>query len=272
MSFFPTIPNKTIERIAQVGYAAKGVLYLIIGALAFQLAVLGGGETVGSKGALKTIHDQPFGRVLMVCMAVGLAAYALWRVIKALSRPEKSDDDLDAKEVVKRGAFLVSAGSHAFLSFVAAKYALGEQSSGGGTSKQEAAQDVMSGNSWGAYLVMAVGCVFIFVAARQFYKAYKPSFLEKLKQSDLSHTKKVWAERIARVGSASRGVTFLAIGGLIISAGWHKSSGKIKGLEGALDLLLEQPYGTWLLAIVAIGLVCYALSCFIKAGYRDVRA
>src|SRR5829696_10082546 len=82
------------EWLARAGLVARGVVYAIVGVLAVKLALGDGGKTTNQKGALETIVQQPFGKVLLILMAVGLAGYALWRLVRAAigHGPEASDD------------------------------------------------------------------------------------------------------------------------------------------------------------------------------------
>ncbi len=68
-----------LEPLARAGYAAKGVLYLLIGGLAAEVALEAGGATTNSRGAFRVVRDQPFGSALLGILAVGLGGYAIWR-------------------------------------------------------------------------------------------------------------------------------------------------------------------------------------------------
>ena len=69
--------------LARAGFVARGLVYLIIGVLALKLALGDGGKATNQQDALKTIADRPFGKTLLVLVAIGLAGYALWRLIRA---------------------------------------------------------------------------------------------------------------------------------------------------------------------------------------------
>ena len=75
--------TRQFEWLARAGIAARGVIYAIIGVLAIKLAVGSGGETTNQQGALATIAKQPFGKALLILMAIGLAGYAIWRLVRA---------------------------------------------------------------------------------------------------------------------------------------------------------------------------------------------
>src|SRR5918995_6556344 len=71
------------EWLARAGLVSRGVIYAIIGVLAIKLALGDGGKTTNQKGALQTIVEQPFGKALLILMAVGPAGYAIWRLVRA---------------------------------------------------------------------------------------------------------------------------------------------------------------------------------------------
>src|SRR5687767_9991709 len=119
-----------VAKLARLGFAVKGIVYIIIGVLATKAAMGAGGETTDQRGALETIHQQPFGRVMLLIAAVGLAGYALWRLIDALFNPRHAHRG--AKGLMKRAAELVSAIVYGSLSFAAFQMALG--TGGGGSS------------------------------------------------------------------------------------------------------------------------------------------
>ncbi|HEV2129901.1 MAG TPA: DUF1206 domain-containing protein, partial [Longimicrobiaceae bacterium] len=117
-----------VEGLARLGYAAKGVVYLIVGGLAAQAALGSGGQTTGSEGALSTILRQPLGQVLLGAVAVGLAGYALWRFVQAALDPEHRGTD--AKGIAIRLGYAISGVIHAGLAIEAARMVLGN---GGGS-------------------------------------------------------------------------------------------------------------------------------------------
>lgn len=258
-----------IERGARIGYAAKGVVYTIIGVLALQAAFGTGGETTGSQGAIYEIAEAPFGQVLLILIAVGLLGYAAWRLVQAAVDPEHKGDD--AKGVAKRVGYVVSGLSYGLLAFTAASivFGWGSGGSGGGGSQQEWTAKLLA-QPFGQWLVGLVGLIVIGVGLYQFKKAYTASFMKKYKTGAMSATERTWAERVGRFGLAARGVIFAMIGSFLIQAAVQAQPSETRGLSGALQTLAEQPYGPWLLAIVAAGLVAYGVYCFVSARYRHI--
>ncbi len=126
---------------------------------------------------------------------------------------------------------------------------------------------------WGEWLVGGVGVVLIGVAFAQFAIAWRARFRRRWRIAAMSPTQETWATRAGRIGFAARGVVFVLVGLFFLRAAIQSDPSEARGLGGALASLLGQPYGAWLLALVALGLVGYAVTCLVNARYRhfDVR-
>lgn len=250
-----------IVKLARLGYAAKGLVYLIIGGLALQVAFGTGGKTTDSRGALYEIVTQPFGQILLGVVAVGLFAYALWRLVAAAKNPEN-------KGAVARIGYVVSSLAHVALGIAAVQIIVG--SGGGGTSKQGWTAQLMA-QPFGRWLVGILGLLVIGFGLYQFYVAYKAKFKEHLSLAQMGSTASTWAERSGRLGYAARGVVYAIIGGFLIQAALQYDPNEAGGLTKALNTLAQQPYGPWLLGIVALGLFAFGLFCLVEGRYRRIR-
>lgn len=255
-----------LETFARVGYAAKGVVYTIIGVLAVQAAFTGGGQAEGSRGAIREIASQPFGQVLLILTAAGLACYAVWRLVMAALDPER--EGTDAKGLVKRIGYAVSGLVNLALAYFAVRLVIGGAGSGGGggSSQEEMTARLMS-EPYGLWIVGAIGAIIVGVGLYHFYRVYTAKFMRKY-DAEMSLDKRRLARRIGRLGLAARGVAFCLIGSFFIDAAISQNPGEAGGLSEAFRTLLQQPYGPWLLGAVAVGFVCYGLYCFSYARYR----
>jgi hypothetical protein len=256
-----------VETCARLGYATKGVIYMIIGVLATQAAIGAGGSTEGSKGAIMTIASQPFGRVLLGLAALGLIGYVIWRFVQACLDPEHQGRDV--KGIVTRLGYAVSGIAYAVLAFFAARMALGMGGGGGGDSSQQELTARLMSQPFGQWLVGIVGAIIIGVGLFHFYRAYKANFMQAY-GGGMSAAQRRWAKRIGQFGLSARGVTFCIIGDFLIIAAVQADPSETKGLGGALQTLAEQPYGPWLLGIVALGMVAYGVYNFSQARYKRV--
>lgn len=252
------------EWLARAGLVARGVVYAIVGVLAVKLAVgSGGGEAENQQGALKEIASQPFGKALVVLMAVGLGGYALWRLLRAAlgHGPEQSDDTKD------RIAGLASGAVYVFLCFTAIKIVSGA-STGSGSPKGPTGGVL----DWtgGPILVGIAGVVLFVVAADQARKGLTKSFLEKSKVGQMSHRARRTFTGLGVFGHLARAVVFALMGYGLAKAAVSYDADEAVGLDGALAQLSNASYGPWLLGLVAVGLIGFAAYSVADARYRKV--
>ena len=255
-----------IEKLAKLGYVTKGAVYTLVGVLAIGVAIGVGGRTTSPSGVLGTIYREPFGRVLLVLVAIGLIGYAFWRLFQAVADPDGEGDG--AKGIGKRIGHGMAALAYAGLAFSAGRMAL-VSNSGGGSSEQDWAARLFS-EPFGEVLVIVVGAVVVGYGLSQLYQAYNAKFLEYLKLGQMSEKEEAWVTKAGRFGYAARGVVFGLIGVFLIQAAIRFESSQAQGLGGALQKFLQQPYGSWLLAVVALGLIAYGLFMVAIARYRRV--
>jgi len=252
------------EWLARAGLVARGVIYAIVGVLAIQVAAGSGGKTTDQQGALATIAKQSFGEVLLALMAVGLAGYAIWRLLRAAlgHGPEASDD---TKE---RIAGFASGISYAILCATTISILIGS-SSGGSGSPQKASGGVL-GWPGGQVLVIIAGLILLVVAAEQAYKGITRKFLEQSKTEQMSEGTKKAFTVLGVVGHLSRTVVFGLIGYFLIKSAIDYQPKEAVGLDGALTALQKAAYGPVLLGIVAAGLIAFAAYSIADARYRKV--
>ncbi|WP_145200345.1 DUF1206 domain-containing protein [Planctomycetes bacterium Poly30] len=257
-----------IERLARAGYLAKGVVYGAVGVLAVMAAVGSGatGEKTGSSGAIHAIAEQPFGRVLLAFVALGLVGYVVWRLVEAIQDPDGRGTD--AKGIAVRIGFAISALTYAALALLAGRIALGMGSGGGSDSKEELTARVMA-QPFGQWAVALAGVVVVGIGLRHFQRAWTASFMKKYKTHEMSEKEIQAARHIGRFGISARGVTFCMIGAFIVQAAMRSNpDGATKGLGEALSKLSQQTYGPYLLGLVAAGFIAYGVYCVSRAKYR----
>lgn len=256
------------ERLARVGYAAKGVVYIVIGALATMAALgIGGGEATGARGAMRSLARQPFGRVMLSIVAFGLVAYVIWRWVQAVT--DADDKGTKAKGIALRLGYAGSGFIYAGLALSAARIVFGARDDGRPSAAQSWTATVMA-FPYGNWLVILAALGVMGYGVYQCYKGYSAKFRKRLKVDEMSERRMRWATRSGRFGFIARGIVFLIVGGFLIQAAWYYDSSKAKGLDGALQNLIQQPFGPWLLGGVALGLVAYGLYMLIEARYRRI--
>ena len=256
-----------VERLARLGYGAKGVVYIVVGWLALMAALGLGGRKTGANGALLTIAQQPLGKVLLSVVALGLAGYALWRIVQGVVDPEHKGTD--AKGLAKRFAYVLSGIAYVGLALTAVEIlrVAGRADSGGST--QDVTARLMA-LPFGRWLVAAAGAVIIGIGLNTLYVAWTEKFREKLKWAQMNPQEQTWALRIGKLGLTARAVVFGVIGAFLIQAGLQADPGEARGLDGALKVLAQQSHGRWILGAVAAGLVAFGVYSFVEARYRRV--
>jgi hypothetical protein len=251
------------EWLARAGLVARGVVYAVIGILAVKLALGDGGKATDQQGALATIAQQPFGKVLLSVVAIGLAGYAFWRLVRAAigHGPEASDDTKD------RIAGLVSGLAYAALCVTAIGILIG---SGGGGGDPDKATGGVLGWPAGQVLVGLAGLVLIGVGADQGRKGVKREFLEESKTEQMGPRMRPVFTAVGVAGHLARMVVFALIGVFVVKAAIEYDADEAIGLDGALAKLGHSAYGPVALGVVAAGLVCFAAYSVLDARYRRV--
>jgi hypothetical protein len=251
------------EVLARAGFVARGVIYAVIGLLALKLALGDGGKTTNQSGALRTIAQQPFGEVLLILVAIGLAGYSLWRLFRAFlgHGPEDSDSGFD------RVAALASGIAYAIVFILALEILLGSGASSGSPKKPTAG---VLGWPAGTWMVGLAGVILCGVALYQGYRGLSKDFLNDSKTEQMSPGVRTWITGIGMFGHLARMVVFGLIGVFLITAAVEYDPNKAVGLDGALAKLANHSYGSYLLGIVAAGLIAFALYSLSDARYRRI--
>jgi len=256
-----------IEILARFGYSARGAIYLVIGLLALLSAFGQGGQTTDSKGAISRIFEAPGGWILVLILALGLIGYSVWRFCQGIL--DTDHNGTEAKGWVICGGLLVSAVTHLLLAFWAGKLALGELvSSNGGGSQESMIANVMSQPA-GQWLVGLIGLAVIGAGVAQFLKGHDEKFEKRFTWDADERRKFLW---ICKTGLYVRGVVFAIIGSFIVYAAYTTNPSDAGGLAEAMQWVRSQPFGPWLLALMAIGLACFGVYSVIEAIYRRVNS
>ena len=256
--------NPQLELLERLGYAVRGALYVVMGFLALRIALAQpGGKATDLSGSLVWLVGNPLGKLVLIVIIVGLIAYAVWGFVRAIYDPLHRGRD--AKGIAARIGFVSSALSYLAIAFFAFTILAG--SGAKATDSTQKTVSALMANPIGGLATELLGVIAIIVGIGQFIEAYRATFAKDLKSGEMSQSERELAIGLGRFGMAARGVTFLVIGWFLIQAGIHHDPHEAHGFGGAFLFLLAQPYGRWLLGIVALGFIALGLHSFACARW-----
>jgi hypothetical protein len=242
--------------LVRLGYAARGVVYILLGYLALSTA---GKAREGASSAFEYLQDIPLGSALLWVVAIGLLAYAAFKLISAVGDIQHHGGD--AKGALKRVGDLASGIAYSVLAYAAYQFATGAKHAAEGGQSQHMAGSVMDW-SVGAFALGLVGVGFIVGAFMQAKSAVTADFMKHI-----DGRAPTAVEAIGRAGSAARAVVFALIGWSLVQSAWLSQSGKAKGLGEAIVALRDKGV---LYTLVAIGLLLFGVFSLIMARYRVI--
>jgi hypothetical protein len=251
---------RRIETWARAGYAARGLVYILLGWIA-----LSSGRALSAGDAVKEVRDLPAGTLVLALVVLGLFGYGLYKIYVALADPDGKGSD--PKGLVVRGSRLVGGLGYWLLAFVAVRaLSSGEQAESGqaggsGGAKQEVAREVAA-TAGGDLLLTVAGLAILAVAAAQLAIAVRAKFMDEMSPSAPRLVKPA-----GQLGYGARGIVIGMVGWFVLKAAIDGE--RIRGSDDALALLRDG-YG-WLFTAVAVGLLLFGVTSLIMARYRQIR-
>ncbi|OLC24418.1 MAG: hypothetical protein AUJ02_02510 [Chloroflexi bacterium 13_1_40CM_3_65_12] len=244
-----------LEVLERLGYVVRGLVYGLMGWLAFQLAMGGGGTAIDQAGSIVILAGTPLGRPILLMVVIGLAAYSLWGFVRAIFDPWRRGTD--ASGIAQRLGYAWSGFAYATL----AMFALHLFASGRATaidSTQAAVRSLLTYPT-GRLLAVFLGILTIGAGIAQFVDARKAFSQAGVVKEDTPPEVRRPLLWLGRFGMFSRGVVFMLVGWFVIQAGLHRDPASAHGFQGAFTFLLAQPYGHLFLAVVALGFIALGL-------------
>lgn len=258
------------RQMGRWGLVARGVVHLIVGALALRIA-FGHAATADREGALHAVVRQPFGRWLLGALCVGFATYALYRLLRAATgRSEDARGDRDGP-LVRAGNALIGV---LYAGLLASSLGLlfGGSGAGGGASEHEQRGWTarLLAHAWGEWAVALVGLGVLAAGLVLVVMGLREDFADKLDAGEMRPWQRAWLPRLGVVGWVARGVVFGIIGVFLVRAALDDDPRKSVGIDGALHRLATAPLGPLLLTVVGVGLAAYGVYSFVEARWRRV--
>lgn len=260
------MPTRLIKPLARAGYAARGLVYLVIGI--FAILAARGGDEKDSEGAVSALLAQPFGTLIVWCLIVGLFGYVLWRLIQAIA--DTDDHGTGLKGLAIRAGLLASAftyGALAIFSLSLVGVFSGSPSSDSGGDQPIA--EFMAGFVGSRIVALGIAVIFLGVAIAHVWKAVTQKYEAHFDAPDQTMA---FIHPIAMIGLVARGAVLAVVALLFFYRFLQQpdSSGGQPGLEAALQFIQGLPFGSALLVATGLGLVAFAAYSFIKAYWRRI--
>jgi hypothetical protein len=261
-----TAHSGTLETLTRVGFVGYGLVHLAVAWLAVQIALGHPGADGDQSGAFRYLAGQPYGRVLLVVIIVGLAAMALWQLLLAAIGHRNERGWSRTAERLASAARTVIYGALA----VTGWHVVAGDPTSNAEQQQSATAGVMA-HQWGHFLIGVAGLAVVALGIGLAVYGWRKKFEKRLMIARMSrHIRRV-AVRLGQFGYIAKGVAFGIVGLLLVDAAVSDNPAKSRGLDAALRLLVEQPYGALLLILVAVGFAAFGAYCFFQSRYRKVR-
>ena len=261
--------SPALVMLGRAGYAAKGIVYVVMGALAAKVALGTGGKTTDTRGAIGVIGDGPMGTIALVAIGVGLLGYMLWRLIAAATDAE--GEGSEPTKLVVRAAQAGRGIAYGVLGVQALRALGGDDVGSQGAAARHWTARLLD-MPFGRALVVGVGLGVLGYAAYQLYRAFSDKARKHLDLAEAGPTQATWIVRLGRFGIAARGVVFAMIGVFLVRAGMNRDSGEAGGIAQSLQALGNASYGRLVLGAVAFGLIAYGAYQLATARDRHMRA
>ena len=258
--------DRHVERLGRVAVATQGLVYLVVGLLAAEVAGGDRNAKASQQGAIQSVARQPLGHLLLIGLAVGLASHAAWRAVLAIrGEPGQEDGSSVAKRIGNVGRAVV----YASLTFAAVRILSESGSAGGGGDRQAArSTSIALGLPGGRLLVVVAGAAVIGAGLWNGYRGVTRHFVRSLDLSSLDDGRRHLVELLGTAGYLARAVAFSLVGWFLLASGLHRDPRQTRGLDGALHELAGTSKGPVLLLVVALGLVMFGVYRMLDAVYR----
>lgn len=258
--------SPAMKWLARAGFLARGIMYIVIGWIALQVAFGHSSQQADKNGALHELSSTPVGAFALWVLVVGFLGMALWRLSEAIYGAPGPK----GREAKSRLASLGKAVLYAVTGYGVLKYAIG---TGGPASSNQQSVDLTATvmrHPGGKILVIVIGLVLVVAGLAQAYSYWKEKFLKNLQTGQMSARTRRIVEWLGRVGGVARGVIFVTAGIFLIVAAAESKPQQAKGIDSSLRTLAHTPGGPWLLVLVAIGLIMFGLFSCCEARWRKV--
>jgi Domain of Unknown Function (DUF1206) len=250
-----------IDLLARFGLVARGIIYIVIGAIALMLALGAAQHAPDRAGALEAIASKPFGYILLWVITIGFGGLALWKIVQAAVARLSPTEAYRLKAIGSAIGYTIACiTTYWFVRF-------GRVPLSSDTTSRDLTATVMS-HSGGQFLVLIAGVIVVVAGIYMVIQAFRLDFTRYLRMGWMSRRTQDTVVTLGRFGYAARGVIVFLIGLTLIAAAASYDPAKATGVDGALRTIAGWPYGPILLILVALGLIAFGVLSFFEAKWR----
>lgn len=256
--------------MAKVGLFAKGIVYCLIGLLAFMSAFHIGGQSASKSdksGLVQYLLQQPLGKIALIIISAGLLCYSIWRFMQTFLDTEHKGKE--PKGLGKRFSYFFSGVAYLSVSFIAIKAVLENSANSNGKSRADMVQSLLE-KPWGVWVLIAQALVLSGIGIYQVWYGFSEKYKKHVDAQELDQKTSYSLLKAGKIGYIARGIVWLLIAFLLFKAITHHNASEAGDTGTAFSFVQNNPYGTYLLAILAIGLICYGVMNFIRAAFERV--
>ena len=250
--------------LARAGLAARGIIYLLIGLVAILVALGRSTQQADQQGALQLLAGKPYGLVALVLLAIGFAGYALWRLSDAAFGVTG-----DGRGAGSRLKSLAQAAIYAFFAVLTFEVISG-RASGTQTQRQQDITAKVMEHAGGRWVIGIAGLIVVICGLVLVMGGLRRTFMKYLRTAQMSRPTRRVVEVLGEVGTIARGLVVALAGVLVVDAAVTHNAGKSGGIDAALLTLRDQPFGQFLLALAALGLIMFGIYGLCEARWRKV--
>ena len=248
--------------VMRAGYIGRGLTYLVIAGVSLW-TIYRGGQAQGTGESMARLDNSGWGTAVLVLIALGLFAYLIWRLVDAWW-------DLEAygsggKGFIARTGMIVTGVIHGALGVAALSLIFGQGGSDGESKIAHYTGEALA-MPYGRYLVGAIGLITLGAGIFYAYKGFAEKYREHLRGNSVTlHMN--WA---LKAGLVAQGVIVGVVGLLFCRAALFGDPEQAGGLKQVFEFLSAQAFGQVIVGVVCVGLLGFALFCFVNAGYRII--
>jgi hypothetical protein len=262
--------SATIKYLGCAGLTAKGIVYCLLGLLAFMAAFHLGGQSAGDTdrtAVFEFLERQTGGKIMLGALAVGLICYTLWRFVQGAMKP--SGLDANSKAAAKRIRYIASGMVYGMFAYQIIRRLFAPQS-GSGDSSQDAIRELLN-KSYGQALVGAIALGLLIIGVYQIYYGLSGKYKKHVsKVIGIDHGDVLL--KSGKIGYVARGLVWLLMSFLFFRSALYSNASEAGNTSKAFEFLKGSSYGSYLLAAVALGLICYGTFNFVRARYENTSA